>query len=99
MPPETLDDVLHRIKSEEIRIIPRGCNIRTRYRLGIDIETQINIVRSLKREDFISGPEADDNGTRGSIWKFKKRAFGEILYIKIKYVSPIKVLSCHIDWM
>ena len=94
---EKLADIINLIKKSPIIIANRDKNMITRYRLGITVEDQKEIIKSLKTKDYYQGPMADHNGTAGSIWVFKKRAYGEILYIKIKYGDPLIVISCHID--
>lgn len=99
----TLDDVLNLIAAtKNIRICGRkngvDKNRKTRFLLGITIEDQNNLIHSLQKCDYISGPEADYDGSAGSVWKFKKQAFGIMFYIKIKYnPNSVKALSCHID--
>ena len=97
MPTETLDDVITLIKTSQITIANRDKNAATRYRLGITISDQEEIIRTLSKEDYDKGPMPDHNGTPGNVWVFKKSAYGEIFYIKLKYIVPIKAISCHID--
>ena len=97
MPTETLADVITLIKTSRIIIANRDKNASTRYRLGITIDDQEEIVRTLCATDYFQGPMTDHNGTPGNVWVFKKVAYGETFYIKIKYIIPVKAISCHID--
>lgn len=94
---ETLADVINIIRNCRIVISNREKNANTRYRLGITIADQETLIKSLSAEDYFQGPMADHDGTAGNVWVFKKRAFGEVFYIKIKYVVPPRAISCHID--
>lgn len=95
---ETLDDVLLRIRmARTIRLVQTEKNRKTKYQLGLTDEDLKVIVRGLQRCDYHKGPEGDHDGSTGNIWVFKKREYGEWFYIKLKYVEPIKALSCHID--
>lgn len=94
---ETVNDVIKDLKSKTFYIVDTAKNRKTRFRLGITVEDQKNLIKSLTAAHYISGPESDHNGTSGNIWKFKKSEFGEVFYIKIKYIDPITVISCHID--
>jgi len=38
---------------------------------------------SLKRQHCDSGPDPDDNGTRGMFWKFHKIIHGKSVYMKV----------------
>ena len=83
-----------------IRIVNTEKNRETRFRLGITVDDQKDLIRNLRVNDYISGPEADyDISRSGEIWKFKVNAYGEVFYIKLKLEisSEIKALSCHID--
>lgn len=97
MATETLADVINLIKNCPIIIADREKNANTRYRLGITVADQMAIIKSLSVADYYQGPMADHNGTVGNVWVFKKRALGEVFYIKIKYVVPPRAISCHID--
>ena len=97
MAKETLEDVINLIKKSPIIVSNREKNAATRYRLGITVEDQKSIIKSLSISDYVQGPMSDHNGTAGNIWVFKKAAFGVLFYIKIKYVNPPRAISCHID--
>jgi hypothetical protein len=82
------------------RIVDTKKNRETRYRLGITVDDQKQLIHSLTVNDYNSGPEQDyDSSRSGEIWIFKKYAYGTIFYIKIKIdiTHEIRVLSCHID--
>lgn len=95
---ESLDDVICTIRmARVIRLVPTEKNRKTKLLLGLTDEDLKDLIRSLKKSDYYRGPETDHNGSSGSIWVFRKREYGEWFYIKIKYVEPIKALSCHIE--
>lgn len=95
---ETLSDVICRIRmARTIRLIPTEKNRKTKFLLGLTDEDLKYLVRSIKECDYYKGPETDHDGSSGNIWVFRKREYGEWFYIKIKYVEPIKALSCHIE--
>lgn len=84
----------------KIVIINTKKNRDTRYRLGITVEDQKELIRSLAPKHYISGPELDRDASRnGDVWKFKIFEYGEVFYIKIKIEleGELKALSCHID--
>ena len=95
---EHINDILLAIKkASSIILIPTEKNRNTKYRLGLVNKDLVQLVKDLKAIDYVSGPEDDYNGTEGSIWIFKKFAYGVFFYIKIKNVKPLKIISCHID--
>ena len=103
MSSNTLDQIIRKIKTvEHIQVVNTAKNRQTRFALGITIEDQIDVVRSVEHIDYDSGPEEDrDRPKTGEIWKFKKQAYGVTFYIKVKIEiieqNEIKALSCHID--
>ena len=102
-----LEQILHDIKHvETIRVINTEKNRHTRYLLGITVDKQERLIRSLEKRHYIAGPEDDyDSKRQGKIWKFKRRYEDHMIYIKIKELEiiedeeVIKCLSCHIDHM
>ena len=94
---ETLNDVLNALKTKKLYIANSTKNLKTISKLGITFKDQKDLIKSLTAAHYVSGPEDDHDGTEGNIWIFKKSEFGETFYIKIKYIDPIIVISCHID--
>lgn len=96
-----INEYLAIIKSiTRVVIINTPKNRKTRFKLGITVEDQKDIIRNLEASDYRSGPENDrDSSQLGEVWKFKRSEFGKLFYIKIKIVisTEIKALSCHID--
>ena len=94
---ETLDDVLNAVRTKPFIVANSTKNRATLLRLGLLVDDLKDIIRSLTSIDYVSGPEDDYDGSDGKIWKFKKRAFGETFYIKLKIKKPLIAISCHID--
>lgn len=101
---DKLTKLLKALQTATIRIENTWKNRETRYRLGLTVDDQIEIVRSLVVEDYTSGPEGDHNIPTGVvIWKFKKLVDGTLFYIKVRWYEPsgdensMDAISCHID--
>ena len=100
-----LKEFVDNVKNAGRIIIPERLiddkNLQTRRILGITIEDQKNIVRSVETSDYHQGPMDDKDSKRGGVlWVFKKEAFGEMFYIKLKYLeddNKVIAISCHID--
>ena len=91
---------------DDIIIIPTYKNRRTRYRLGITVNDQEDMIRNLRIEEYIKGPIEDHDSFRQSkLWVFKHNYCGTMIYIKIteKQIindsGSVRALSCHIDNM
>ncbi|PKL00632.1 MAG: hypothetical protein CVV56_04905 [Tenericutes bacterium HGW-Tenericutes-1] len=89
-----------------IDFVPTDKNRRTRLSIGLSTYDQEELVRSLKVEEYYSGPSNDKDTSRtGMIWVFKHNYQGHMLYIKLKEkifvegTTVIRCLSCHIDYM
>jgi hypothetical protein len=101
---EKLTKLLIALQTATIQIENTWKNRETRYRLGLTIDDQKEIVRSLVLLDYTSGPEGDHNIPSGvEIWKFKKLVSGTLFYIKVRWYEPsgdadsMDAISCHID--
>lgn len=98
-----LGDIIKFIKEcENIHIVNRRKNAETRRLLGITVDDQEQIIRSITSRDYISGPEFDDDPKYpGEIYIFKRYAYGHLFYIKLKEVfisgNITWVISCHLD--
>jgi len=54
------------------------------------------LIQKLSYKDYLSGPEADHNGSLGEIWEFGKLIYSKNVYIKIKiHPNGTKFLSFH----
>ena len=91
---------------DEIIIIPTDKNRRTRYRLGITIDEQEDMIRNLRVEEYIKGPIEDYEPSRqNKLWIFKHYYDETLIYIKITEIEivndcgSVRALSCHIDNM
>ena len=90
------------IREKRYTFEPRKKNMDTLARLGITIKQALDEMLSLTEQDYVSGPENDrDRPGEDPLWIFKKRCYGEVIYIKfrVKYNTDgsIKILSFHID--
>lgn len=99
---EQMNNFLERLKlSDSFCIVNTEKNRVTRYKLGITVQDQTDLIHDLTDFDYISGPEDDFDASRpGQIWKFKKSAFKTVFYIKIKIEdngTEARAISCHID--
>ncbi|MDA3931867.1 MAG: hypothetical protein PF513_03945 [Tenericutes bacterium] len=103
----TISKFLRSIKTvDEIIVIPTDKNRRTRYRLGITIGEQEDMIRNLTKDEYIKGPVDDHDVSRSSkLWVFKHNYNGTVIYIKITEIEiindngSVRALSCHIDNM
>lgn len=92
--------------ADKIIIVNTEKNRKTRYLLGITIEMQEDIIKSLLSTDYLKGPLPDDDPSKiGLVWVFIHMYNGTKFYIKIKEIEIIhdskiaKCLSCHIEGM
>src|SRR5690554_2648031 len=101
-----LREILQEIrKIEIIDIVNTYKNREARFRHGITILEQEDMIRSLTEVHYHSGPEPDhDLSKMEPLWIFKKPFRNLVFYIKIKIVTKsngvrlIKCLSCHVDY-
>src|SRR5690554_428084 len=91
---------------DEIRIVNTEKNRKTRYILGITINDQKYLIKSLTVHDYYKRPLQDhDPSFLGKLFIFKKVYETQMLYIKIKEMQIInddkiiKCISCHIDFI
>ena len=73
---------------------------KTRNILGITKQDQIDIVKRITINDYIKGPDADHDKSKGGfVWVFKRNEYGYIIYIKTKIITTnnMLIMSCHID--
>jgi len=100
----TKEEIIEFIKNcDVVHIEDRDKNAETRRRLGITVDDQEDLIRELTTRNYVKGPEADHNPNYpGDIWVFKKEAYEETFYIKLKGLEftddgkLTKVISCHI---
>jgi hypothetical protein len=95
---------LHRIHTlcgeKRYQFLRREKNMQTLSDLGLTENDAIQALMRLKMSDYISGPEADYDGTDGQIWKFSHPISGETVYIKLKFfqhkgMDRLKIISFH----
>ncbi|MFA6866754.1 MAG: hypothetical protein WCR54_04470 [Clostridia bacterium] len=96
-----ITDFLTIVKSADtLLIVKTDKNRETRYRLGITIDDQKNIIKGLTAQNYIKGPIPDYDPTKlEDIWIFKSYKYNNTFYIKLKIITKnkAKALSCHID--
>lgn len=97
-----LRDVRIAISKKNITPTNRRKNLDTLAELGIKWSDAIDVISGLTFNDYIKGPEEDrDYPSSDMFWMFKKKAFGEVIYIKIKikYLDDngLAIVSFHID--
>lgn len=67
--------------------------------LGFTIEAALDDIKKLRPEDYCAGPEPDDKGRPGAIWKFGSSVNKMEIYIKFADYRPesprIVVISYH----
>jgi hypothetical protein len=68
--------------------------------LGLSMDDVFRIISWLEPRDYLSGPEADGDGSDGVIMKFLRPNERMVLYIKLKLfvvngVEHLKVMSFH----
>ena len=81
--------------------INRDKNLASLTKLGIRWPDAIEEIYNLTEKNYDSGPDIDrDYPQTDLFWKFKKTAFGHLIYIKFKMLykenGELKVVSFHI---
>lgn len=79
-----------------LNLQPRKKNLDSLARLGLRIEDAEEIVFGLTDEDYVGGPESDEDGSEGEVWIFGVSSGNSMVYIKLK-LDPYqaKCLSFH----
>jgi len=70
------------ILQRRLILIRRKENLETLSKLGLTLKNAIEEINTLNVTDYESGPEPDDRGRSGDIWKFVKKLGTESIYIK-----------------
>jgi hypothetical protein len=71
------------ISQKHLILIGRKENLETLSKLGLTLKNALDIIYTLTITDHISGPEPDNKGRPGDIWKFIKRLEAKNIYIKL----------------
>lgn len=98
-------DICHTIKGDDkhFELIVR--EDKNPYLLLIEqgktIDDVVDLIHSLKKEDYYSGPLVDEKSIRKRmLWVFKKEFIGKMMYIKFKIINKktkMIVISLHED--
>jgi hypothetical protein len=77
------------IEAGTVAFQPRNAPKTMRFLLNEDLDTDdvFAVLRELKAEELVSGPEGDCDGTPGSVMVFHHQWGGKLLYIKLKIWS------------
>ncbi|MBI4209088.1 MAG: hypothetical protein HY538_05205 [Deltaproteobacteria bacterium] len=67
-----------------IDFVPRRKNLEGLTQLGLTLSLARKILRGLKAQNYVSGPEADRDRDTKDIWVFGIQVGGSQVYIKIK---------------
>lgn len=89
---------------EEFVFVEREKNKKTARKLGLTVFDQEDIIRNLRKEEYIKGPVSDqDSSFYGFVWIFKHSYRRVKIYIKLKDIEIInnkktcKCISFHED--
>lgn len=82
-------------------LVPRPENRACLMELNLALQDVVTTLRSLIATDYVKGPEADENGSPGEVWVFKKLLKRRVLYIKFKLyddngVEKLTIISFHV---
>lgn len=88
------------INNNDIYRERRDKNIETFEKFSLNDRDVLNIIKRMKIDDYIRGPEPDDKGRPGEIWIFKLKVSNKILYVKFCSTEkgqsgPIRCISFH----
>jgi len=88
------------VEEQRVWVVGRDKNRETIQRYGLSKKEILKRLAKLEPSNYWKGPEADEDGSEGSIWFFFHDEFGARFYIKLKlYVvegeDRLKVLSFH----
>ncbi len=72
----------------------RGKNLQTLTELNITSNDRIEIIKTIKVEDYSSGPIVDTLNKMGDLWVFGKDVKGNEIYIKISLGVPNSRTIC-----
>ncbi len=78
---------LHLMKQaarEHFVFVGRKKNLDALARLGITREHAQALVRAIKPEDYVSGPDEDHNNPALEMWAFGVRVSGSEVYVKLQ---------------
>jgi hypothetical protein len=75
-------------------------NIQFLFDLCLTLNDVIDELFKLTTLDYISGPENDNDGTDGQIWKFRHALNNKTVYVKLKLFCEdkqdwVKIISFH----
>ena len=94
------------IEAGRVAFQPRNPPKTMQFMLDEDLDTNdvFAVVRELKAEELVSGPESDHDGTPGSVMVFHHPWGGKLLYVKLKLWSDQRgdcglVMSFHEEGM
>lgn len=91
-----LDRFKEKAAQSGLHLQPRKKNLDSLAQLGFRIEDAEEIVNGLTDDDYVGGPESDDDGSEGEVWIFGASSGHAMIYIKLK-LDPYqaKCLSFH----
>lgn len=98
---EQINDFLKRFKAKvdeqgQLPMVPRRENQATLAMLGISRLDVKTTVLAFTDSEYLSGPSADHDGTKGEIWEFETDYTGRDIYVKLKLNDETaKCLSFH----
>jgi hypothetical protein len=72
------------VSQKHLILIGRKENLETLSKLGLTLKNALDIIYTLTITDYESGPDRDDKGRPGDIWKFTKRLGAKNIYIKLR---------------
>jgi hypothetical protein len=86
---------------ELVYFVPRTENRTCLFELNLTQQEVISTLRSLVAAEYVKGPEADENGSPGQVWVFRKLLKRREIYIKFKLydddgVEKLTIISFHL---
>jgi hypothetical protein len=87
-------------EQSRVMVVDRDKNLDAMHRFGLNKKEICKRLAKLGPSNYWKGPEADDDGSDGSVWFFFHDEFGARFYVKLKlYViegeDRLTVLSFH----
>lgn len=83
-----------KVAKDEFVIIEREEYLLCKINLGLSEFHVEQLIFNLTPDEYVKGPEPDDDGSPGQVWVFKPNIEGTNIYLKLKLdTSVAKILS------
>jgi len=83
---QILTELRRAIDAGDVYLVDRRRNHETLLALGYTKANVLQVLRAMRSRDYRAGPEPDDKGRPGEIWKFEVKIETYRIYIKLCFV-------------